>query len=210
MISIDKIDEGLPVSVIIPLSKKREKFFYEYVLPMIEMNEPKEIIINKNPGSAPKKRNEGFKKSTQPYVFFCDDDILLPKNILEKFLCVLEKDKNVGYTYCSYDGIVLNPQTHPMRGNFKIISKPFNADELKIRNYISTMSLMRRDVFFGFDEKLERFQDWSLYLYMLEKGIVGKFVENTGFFAFYMDEGITSNNNNINQAYNIIKTKHGL
>ena len=69
MIKIDKIDDGLPISVIVPLSEKREKFFYEYVYPLIEINNPNEIIINKYKGFAPRKRNMGFDKSTQPYVF---------------------------------------------------------------------------------------------------------------------------------------------
>ena len=67
MIKIDKIDDGLPISVIVPLSEKKEKFFYEYVYPLIEINNPNEIIINNYKGLAPKKRNIGFDKSTQPY-----------------------------------------------------------------------------------------------------------------------------------------------
>ena len=210
MIKIDKIDDGLPISVIVPLSEKREKFFYEYVYPLIEINNPNEIIINKYNGLAPKKRNMGFDKSTQPYVFFCDDDILLPNEYLLKLYNALTKAINVGYVYTGYNGIVLHPETHPMKGNFEIKSNDFNANLLKKTNYISTMSLIKREVFPRFDENLKRFQDWDIYLTMLSNGIVGKFVKDLRFMAYYIDSGITTNNNDIYDAYRIIKHKHNL
>lgn len=211
MITVDKIDDGLPISVIIPLSKKRRNFFNNYILPLIEANNPMEIIINDNDGLAPKKRNDGFKKSTQPYIFFIDDDILLPANYLETlYKTLLNKPDNIGYTYTGYDGIVLNPLTHPMRGNFEIKSLEFNTERLKQYNYISTMSLMKKNIFPGFDEKLKRFQDWDIYLTLLNSGIQGILTKNLKFFAYYLDEGITSVSNNQDDAYNIIREKHNI
>lgn len=208
MIDVDKIDDGLPISVIIPFSKKREDFFYNFTLPLIEANNPKEIIINSNNGSAPKKRNEGFKKSTQPYIFFCDDDILLPANILEKFFHVLkDSPQNIGFAYSGYKGIVLTKH-HPIKQNYEIKSQGYNYNDLKRGNYISTMSLLKREYFYPFDEDLERFQDWSQYLYLGEKGIKGTFVDDTQFLAFYLDEGITSPENNEYAAYLKIREKH--
>ncbi|MFW5847692.1 MAG: glycosyltransferase [bacterium] len=208
MIKVDKIDEGLPISVIVPLSKKRRSFFINFVLPLIEANEPMEIIINDNEGSAPKKRNEGFKKATQPYVFFCDDDIILPKNILSEMYLALRHNPKIGYAYCGYHGIVLHPESHPMRGNFRIPSRPFNATALKKGNYISTMSLIRSDVFPMFDEKLKRLQDWDIFLTLLSKGIEGIFLPNIEFYAYYLDEGITSNSNSEREAIMQIIMKH--
>lgn len=211
MIEIDKIEEGLPISVIVPLEKKREDFFYGYVLPLIEANEPKEIIINNNVGSAPKKRNDGFKKSTQPYVFFCDDDILLPSNLLSTFYNDLKNtNNNIGYIYCEYTGIVLNPDKHPLKNNFKLKSHDFDENKLKKMNYISTMSLFKREIFPFFDENIDRLQDWDLYLTLLNKNIIGKFNNKLNFYAFYLDDGITSMNNNINPSFNKIKEKHNI
>lgn len=208
MIKVDKVDEGLPISVVVPLSKHRQDFFNKFVLPLIEANEPIEIIINNNDGSAPKKRNDGFQKVTQPYVFFCDDDILLPKNILSEMIKTLEKNPEKGYTYCGYNGIVLHPESHPMRGNFKIPSRPFNASALKRGNYISTMSLIRTEHFPMFDERLKRLQDWDIFLTMLKKGIEGVLTPNVEFFAYYLDKGITTNSNNEQQAMMKIISKH--
>ena len=209
-IEIIENKNGLPISVIIPLSKHREWFFNEHVLPMIQINQPSEIIINRNKGTAPTKRNHGFKRSKKKYVFFCDDDIVLPKSLLKTFYDVLERNKDVGYAYCGYTGIVFDPKNHPMKGNFSINSTDFDSEKLKRGNYISTMSLMRREVFPKFDESLNRLQDWDLYLTMMNKGITGKFVKNMRFMAFYLDQGITNNTNDIHLAHHKIKEKHSI
>lgn len=210
MIKIDKIDTGLPVSVIIPLSKHREEFFYNMVLPLIEANNVNEIIINSNEGSAPKKRNDGFDASTQPFVFFCDDDILLPANYIESLYNKIIKNNDIAFTYTGYEGIVLNPQTHPMHGNFKIPHIEFSENQLKYANYISTMSLLRREYFPYFDEKLKRLQDYDLWLTIVKNGGVGKLVKNNTFYAFYLDDGITSIQNNEVDAVLAIRNKHSL
>lgn len=220
-ITIDKVeDEGvLPISVIVPLSKNRRTFFDNFVLPLIEANNPAEIIVNDNEGGAPKKRNDGFDKSTQPYVFFCDDDILLPADHLQKLYDALEKargvelkslppESSIGYAYSGYHGIVLHPNTHPMRGNFNIQTRIFNPKALKSGNYISTMSLINRDVFPRFDESLKRLQDWDLWLTMLKDDIHGVAVLNNEFYAYYLDEGITSNTNNERDGLIKIYEKH--
>lgn len=211
MIDVIKYEDGLPISVIIPTTndKIRKDFFENYVFPLIEANEPMEIIINNDLGGAPKKRNDGFKKSTQPFVFFCDNDILLPKNHLRKLFNALEKNNNVGYAYSGYIGIVLT-QNHPLKQNYTIPTIPFNAERLKQGNYISTMSLIRRELFPMFDENLKRLQDYDLYLTMLEKGIKGIAVPDNEFFAYYLDQGITSNQNSEIDAINAIRVKHNI
>jgi glycosyltransferase involved in cell wall biosynthesis len=212
-IVVDKIDDGLPISVIVPLDEKRRDFFTNMVLPMLEANNPMEIIVNNNFGGAQKKRNDGFLKSTQPYVFFCDDDIILPANYLQLLYNKLKSEHDnskIGYTYTGYYGVVIHPNKHPLGGNFTTPSTPFNGIALRNGNYISTMSLIKRDVFPSFDENIKRFQDWDLYLTMLEKGIEGVMTPNTFFWAYYLDEGITSNSNNINEAIWAIRDKHNL
>ncbi len=210
MIKVDKVDDGLPVSVIIPLSKNRREFFHDMVLPLLEANNPIEIVINDNEGNAPKKRNDGFEKSTQPFVLFCDDDILLPANYIGTLLEALQKHPEVGFAYSGYHGIVLHPETHPIHGNFEIPAIHFDAQALKYGNYISTMSLMRRELFCGFDEKLKRLQDWSLWLTIVERGAKGILVPSQTFYAYYLDSGITSNNNSEIDAVNAIRAKHNI
>ena len=156
MITIDKIDDGLPISVIIPLSKNRKDFFENMVLPLIEANNVNEIIVNDDEGRAPKKRNDGFKKSTQPFIMFIDDDILLPSNYILTLYNILIKNHDIDFAYTGYDGIVLHPESHPIGGNFRIPPVEFNPKALNYGNYISTMTLMRREVFPMFDENTIR------------------------------------------------------
>lgn len=209
MIDVIEYDDGYPVSVIIPLSPKRKYFFENFVFPLIEAMMPKEIIINDNAGHACKKRNDGFEKSTQPYVLFSDDDILYPSNFLKKCLSVLEKNKDKGYAYTGYKGIVLT-HSHPLKNNYQIKTEEFNPKKLKNGNYISTMSLIKREHFIGFDENLKRYHDWDLWLSLLKMGIEGIAVPNNEFFAYYLDEGITSNTNNEREGLMKIYEKHKL
>ena len=210
MIKVDKIDDGLPVSVIIPLSKNRRSFFENFVLPLIEANNVNEIIINDDEGRAPKKRNDGFKKSTQPFIFFCDDDIMLPANYIQSLYNALIKNPDIGFAYTGYHGIVLHPETHPVHGNFQIPGVQFNSEALKRANYISTMTLVRRELFPGFDENLKRLQDWDVWLTIIKNGSKGILVPNLTFYAYFLDTGITSNTNSEIDAIMNIKQKHNL
>lgn len=209
-IKIDCIDDGLPVSVIIPLSKNRRNFFENFVLPLIEANNVNEIIINDDVGRAPKKRNDGFKKSTQPFIFFCDDDIMLPANYIQSLYNALIKNPDIGFAYTGYHGIVLHPETHPVHGNFQIPGVQFSSEALKRANYISTMTLVRRELFPGFDENLKRLQDWDVWLTVIKNGSKGVLVPNLTFYAYYLDSGITSNMNSEFDAINAIRQKHNL
>lgn len=202
-------DDGLPISVIIPLSKKREEFFYGYVLPLIEANEPIEIIINSEQDTAPKKRNEGFKASTQPYVFFCDDDILLPAGYLDKLYNKLLSNTDKSFAYTGYDGIVMDEANHPIKKNYKIKTLPYDYDRLKKGNFISTMSLIKREDFIYFDENLKRLQDWDLWLTIGKEGKEGIHVDDLMFMAFYLDHGITTKTD-IHSSTNEIILKHKL
>lgn len=210
MITVDKEEEGtLPVSVIVPLSKSRREFFDNMVLPMLGANNVNEIIVNDGEGNAPKKRNEGFKKATQPFIIFVDDDIIFPANYIESLYNTLIKHPDVAFAYTGYHGIVLHPESHPMRGNFQIPNIEFNQKALTYGNYISTMTLMRREVFPMFDETLKRLQDWDLFLTIVKNGGKGMLVPNLTFYAYYLDAGITSNNNSEFDAMNAIRNKHG-
>lgn len=208
MIQVDKIEEGLPISVIVPTMLKRKPFLDAHVLPMIEINEPVEIIVVSNEGSAPRQRNMGAEKATQKYIIFWDDDCVMPQGYLRTLFNALEKN-DVDYAYTGYYGIAMNPNVEPNH-NFIIESQIFNASALRQYNYISTMTLIKKESFIGFDETLKRFQDWSMWLSMLEQGKTGIFIPNIKFIAFFNDDGQTSKNNSQMDAYNIIKIKHNL
>lgn len=198
----------LPISVIVPLQEHRRNFFNRFTFPLIKANYPAEIIVNSDEGNAAKKRNEGFKDSTQPYVMFLDDDKLIPADYLEHLFNNLNLVPNIDFVYTGYTGIVLHPDTHPVKNNYKIRTKNFDVKALHNANYIDTTSLMKREAFPGFDETLPQHDDWDLYLNMASRGSKGMAVHGLEFFSFYLDEGITSVNNK--DCTEIIKNRYKL
>lgn len=199
--------EDLPISVIIPLSDHRKDFFYRFCLPSIEANNPKEIIIIDEEGSAPYKRNKGFRLSTQNFLFFSDDDAILGSDCLKKMLDAIEHGPEA-FSYSHYAGIVTNKDAHPLGENFISESKPFDLDSLKKHNYIDTMSLVKREFFPGFDESLLGFQDWDLWLTIAEAGGTGFFIDDMLYMKFYFDTGISSDSERHKESKLIVKQKH--
>lgn len=193
---IKLFDVGLPITIVVPLSEKRKEFFEKFVYPSLEWSDAKEIIVDENIGTASEKRNNGAKYSTQPYIIFIDDDIIIPIDFLEKLYKVLKNNGDKAFSYTDYKGIVMKPETHPLKNNFHLKSREFDSNLLKQNNYISTMSLIDKKYFDGFDENLKRLQDWDLWLSILKKyNKEGIYVKDTYFIAFYNDDGITSKNN---------------
>jgi hypothetical protein len=73
-------------------------------------------------------------------------------------------DKNPGASY-AYSGF---------KFGWKVMRPVvFNSEDLKQNNYIDVTSLIRRSDFSGFDESIKKFQDWDLWLTMLEKNKTG-------------------------------------
>jgi len=125
-------------------------------------------------------RNRGFAASNGELVFFCDADIELNPSCLGKMMKALAENSGVSYAYSDYQ-----------LGWKKMRACPFDAEKLKKFNYISTMSLIRRADFPGFDESLKRFQDWDLWLTLLERGKTGVYIPEALFCAHPAKLGIS-------------------
>jgi len=122
-------------------------------------------VINQEHQGANAARNRGFQESKGDFLFFCDADIVLKKNALEKMIETLKIHPEASYAYSSF------------KFGWKIFPLwPFNAEKLKKIPYISINSLIRREHFPGFDESLKKFQDWDLWLTMLERGHIGIYI----------------------------------
>jgi len=107
-------------------------------------------------------RNEGFKSVDTEYVMFSDNDIKWLSRGVEWLVEALDEHSEASYSYGSWSD---------QRG--ELCFEEFDAEELKKRNYISTMSLIRTKDFPGFDENIKRLQDWDIFLTMLEREKVG-------------------------------------
>ncbi|MFH1631776.1 MAG: glycosyltransferase family 2 protein [bacterium] len=115
------------------------------------------LIDQENQGSN-NARNNGFNASTGEYVCFCDADVVMRPDMIEKLFDALHDHADAGYTYSAFK---FGWKT------FKGV--PFNANKLRIRNFIHSTSLIRRKDFPGFDPAIKRLQDWDVWLTMLAK-----------------------------------------
>lgn len=133
------------------------------------------VVRQENRGAAA-ARNRGLAESRGEYVIFWDADTVAKPKMLEKMLAALGANPSASYAYCQFKF-----------GWTKMNSHNFDAEKLKRNNYIDTTSLIRRADYlecfsakggpaFGWDESLRRFQDWDLWLTMLEQNKTGVFV----------------------------------
>lgn len=126
------------------------------------------IIEQPNLGAS-QARNNGYKVASGDLVIFWDADTLAAPDMLERLWQALDANPGAAYVYCDYEF------------GFKLMrSQPFNAEVLKKVNYIDTTCLIRKAALTKlptvFDNSLKRFQDWDLWLTLLEKNKTGVYV----------------------------------
>lgn len=183
------------ISVIVPYQEKRKEFYNRWCLPSIDSNELVSGVYKIDGKGLPAgKRNKGAKESIEDYIFFCDDDIILAKDCLE----ILYKELvDADFAYCDYWGIPLGEGVHqhydkPWLQN----GKDWSLETLKMGNYISPMTLFKKQSFLdsgGFDETLETLEDWDLFMRMGKMGMRGVYVPKILFHAYYFDpEGLST------------------
>lgn len=146
------------------LERYREKF------------SPKIKIVHQRNQGANVARNNGFKISKGEFLLFCDADIVMRRDMLQNMLQKI-REENVSYVYSSHKF-----------GFKKFRLWKFDEEKLKQMPYIHTTSLIRREDFPGFDEKIKRLQDWDLWLTMLENGKKGFWVDD---YLFEVKDGGT-------------------
>jgi glycosyltransferase involved in cell wall biosynthesis len=205
----DLLFDTVPVSVVLTTIKKRKEFVNSFVLPSIQANNPAEIIIiDDEELGIQEKRNKGASLAKQDYIFFCDDDVIIPKNHL-KILHESILGSDYSFAYTDYQAIVFDESSHAFRKNYYHSASHFDLKKLKRNNFIDTCSLVKKSDFCGFDPKIKRFQDWDLWLTLSLNGHTGIYVEETGIMKFYFDSGISSSKN-LKYHRDVILKKHGL
>ena|SRR6056297_219302 len=130
-------------------------------------NIPFSFLEQENKG-APAARNLGFQNSKGEYIIFADADAVLKPGALKTMKNVLEKNPKASYVYSSF-----------YWGKKLFRLEPFNSEKLKKEPYIHSISLIRRKDFpqGAWDESIKRFQDWDLWLTMLEEGKTGHWIK---------------------------------
>jgi hypothetical protein len=155
--------------------------------------------LEKNMG-APVARNEGAGMSTGEYLLFLDADCFLYPDAIKVFVETLMENRSAAYAYGGFrwGDEVVNP-------------REFDFDSLKVRNYVTTMSMVRKHEFPGFDPELKRHQDWDLWLTMGKSGKFGACTGDLMFETMKREGGISTEGNiPMGESIAIIKKKHGL
>lgn len=161
-------------------------------------------------------RNAGYKLASGDFLLFCDADTILEKIMLAEQIKALSEHPKAGYAYASF------------LWDFKKFKVgKFDAAKLKKEPYINTASLIRREAFpqAGWDENIKKFQDWDMWLTILENGYEGYWIDKVLFKVQTKEEQTMSNwlpsfaykifpflpaVKRYNQALKIIKQKHNL
>ena len=145
-------------------------------------------------------RNKGFWMVENPFVLFSDDDIAWEPGALETLHQALLEHPEASYSYGGYF----------MPGIGEQCNAAFDAGLLRKRNLASTMSLIRTSDFIGFDESIQRGQDWDMWLGMLALGKIGVYCGRR-IFTTEKRDGITYGSGvSWETATRAVRLKHGL
>ena len=157
----------------------------------------KATFVEARTDTAPVKRNDGFDASKGEIVFFFDVDCMLLPGMLRLLKDTFEDNPDCDFIYGAYRWNTESLNTFP--------SRPFDPYLLSVMNYISTMSPMKREIFPRFNEDLEYFQDWDLFLRITDKGHKGHFLPDVIFITEVTDAKSISGNQKV-EFYQKIKT----
>jgi len=168
-------------------------------------------IVDHDGRGAPWARNRGAEIARGEYLLFSDNDIDWVPDALDQLVIALisapdevsdsaGRSWRVGYAYGAYE----------MAGRL-FCAEPWSFQILQGRNLVSTMALMKRGCFPGWDESLGRLQDWELWLRMaLQQRVCGVQVPKV-LFRTEVRAGISFDGRcSYEDAWATIRRKHGL
>lgn len=152
-------------------------------------------------------RNRGWLKATSEYVLFSDNDLKWNTFAVKKLVKALEDNPDCDYSFGAY--------AWELNGKKKLACTeewtPERLRDWQKGNIVSTMALVRREAFTGFDPDIKRLQDWDAWLTMLEHGKKGV---HCGAITFTtsIKPGISFGNKETTyeEALEILKKKHNL
>ncbi len=127
------------------------------------------IRQEKNNG-APAARNRGFREVEGEYVIFWDADVIARPTMLNTMYSVLHTQKDISFVYSNF-----------LFGKKLFRGRAFSVSELYKKNFITTTSLMRVGDVVSWDESLKRFQDWDMWLTVVESGNRGEWIDQVLF-----------------------------
>lgn len=165
-------------------------------------NKVYKLIFHERPYGVCFSRNAGYAHSRGRYIFWLDGDCILKPSILSRMRAQLECADAFGFVYGDYERVGVFE-------NKPFVAGDFSFDRLLQCNFISTMSLIRKELSPKWDETLERCNDWDYWLSVCERGIQGYYLNEPIFEAHYKPGDIsTAGMKNYGYWFQKVAAKH--
>ena len=165
-------NQTVPVKEIIVIDDGSRDGTHHVLIPFLSRIQ---YVYQENAG-APAARNHGFRISHGDLVIFCDADVIMQPNMLQKMTTTLTAHPEASFSYSGFQF-----------GWKRFKGLPYTTARLHETNFIHTTSLVRRTAFPSFDEQIKRLQDWDLWLTMSEQGNVGVCASEAPLFHVRID-----------------------
>lgn len=179
------------ISVIIP-NRPTET---NETLPSLERQTYKNLeiitIVDTDLKGASWARNEGYKKASGQYVFFCDNDLELEPDCIENLYNTLVQNPQAKWAFGKF--FIGNHEFN--RGKGRVPENKFSAEYIEYFHGISTMSLIDCSVNPHFDEEMLRYDDWDLWISLDRAGHSPVFCNKVLFRTKNRPGGISTGDN---------------
>lgn len=110
-------------------------------------------------------RNAGFKESTGEIISFFNSDYIAKPGMVRNWVDALQNNPDYGFAYGRYEYTSATRSVYP--------SKPFDAWQLSVANYIDCgFPLWRKNVV-EWDVNCKSLQDWDFWLRVVAQGVKG-------------------------------------
>jgi glycosyltransferase involved in cell wall biosynthesis len=182
----------------------------EYVLKKLDSlsNHPNIKIIHQENGGPSNARNNGIKNSNGVYILPLDSDDMISPEYIQTCVNIIKRDKNISPVYCdtNHVGQMSGIENRPEWSRERLIQGPF----------IVNCSMFTRESFDlcgGYDEEMKGWEDYDLWVRMMNNGFIGKRIPKPLFTYFHHEnDGTVSTeaNKNTQELYNTIMIKNNI
>ena len=148
-------------------------------------------------------RNIALQAARGKYIFIADADSILGDGCLLK----LRNKINKGFDFAYCDFSVIEKSGKHIRTGVHICGG-WDPHRLCKHNYISIMSMWRRDKIPTMDNSVEKLQDWDMYLEAIEQELKAGYVNEKLFVVYLRKEGMNKQSNG--SWIDIIREKRGI
>ena len=178
------------------------------LLKLKKLNLPNTKVIFQKNGGPSNARNNGIKASKGEYILPLDSDDLIHPIYVESCIKLIERDKKYSPIYCDtvHEGQMRGLEQRPEWSKERLIEGPFIVN-------CSMFSREAFDMVDGYDENLKGWEDYDMWLRMMQKGYVGKRIPQALFVYFHHEsDGTVSSiaNQNTQELHERILTKNNL